>query len=443
MCKDLPCSTSAQHLNKQHCPSSNLTSILPMILQSLGCDCDPGYGAYDCSERMCPYGIDPLFIDDENTARVPSWSIHFEDAAGILGASGDWRLRLYDVYGEDWITESISLNATCDDVVAELESIPNDFIDDGTVDCEHKATTTLSKYEVTFTGNPGYLRVPEIIILDEAGRHTLRKSGVDAYTGLDTTAVYDTGVTGEFHDFFASRCGVTITASDLGAAAFGATQKVSVVDGTLRNLKECLGDSNGVSSDNVGVENWDYGADTEAFGYWETATEVAYPNQYPHIVKLVNDASSSEFEGGVFAIMFWNSDDSTFYLSNAVDTSLTYQVNNISKSEPYLYPLRNWHISSCLGFAIDESGGARTFVSGKWLREIAVVQDRLLRVISVFPPLARKSRLGVILASFLKQNLHSSDIKYSRGSWQTWIDLSRLHHKISLSPGGSQCASGI
>ena len=47
--------------------------------QSMACDCDPGYGGYDCSQRFCPYGIDPLFVDDENTARMPEWTVYFGD----------------------------------------------------------------------------------------------------------------------------------------------------------------------------------------------------------------------------------------------------------------------------------------------------------------------------------------------------------------------------
>ena len=45
----------------------------------MACDCDPGYGGYDCSQRFCPYGIDPLFVDDENTARMPEWTLYFGD----------------------------------------------------------------------------------------------------------------------------------------------------------------------------------------------------------------------------------------------------------------------------------------------------------------------------------------------------------------------------
>ena len=50
----------------------------------MACDCDPGYGGYDCSQRFCPYGIDPLFVDDENTARMPEWTLHFEDDVTLV-----------------------------------------------------------------------------------------------------------------------------------------------------------------------------------------------------------------------------------------------------------------------------------------------------------------------------------------------------------------------
>lgn len=299
--------------------------------QSLACDCDSGYGTYDCSERMCPYGVDPLHIDDENTARIPSWVLHFEDSNGIDGTEGTWRLKFYDVFGEDWVTELMNLNSTCSTLTSMLEAIPNDVVDEGTVDCRHQLTTDAAIYRLEFTGNPGYHKIPEIVVLDEAGRHTLKRATETAYNGLDTTVVYDSGITGEFYDYFGKKCGVTISITDISSTdVFGAVQTATMVSGTVRTLKTCLGDSNGVDWDNVGVENWDYGATTAAYGsFGDIHTfndREAYPNQYPHLVKLVDTAADSEFDGGVYTIMYWNTEDETFYLSSAVDTSAQYQV---------------------------------------------------------------------------------------------------------------------
>lgn len=268
--------------------------------------------------------MDPLAIDDENTARVPSWAVHFEDAAGINGAEGTWRLRFYDVYGEDWVTEPININSTCAEVTTELEAIPNDVIAEGTLECLHLPNAAMSKYMLTFTGNPGNLKIPEIIVMDEAGRHTLMRSGSTAgYAGLDTAVVYDYGITGEFHDYFGQKCGVTIHVDDVFQDAMGTVQRADILSGTARGLKSCLGDSNGVTWDNVGVENWDYGG---SGGLTLQTPGHSYPSQFPHLVKLVDEAASSEFDGGVYAIMFWNSEEEAFHLSSAVDTSTNYTV---------------------------------------------------------------------------------------------------------------------
>lgn len=318
--------------------------ISPYLFQTLSCECDPGYGTYDCSARMCPYGVDPLSIDDENTIRVPTWTLHFEDAVGIATAEGTWRLRFYDVYGEDWVTNPIALHASCADLVTELEALPNDAIDATSATCLLVSAVNIATYSLSFTGNPGSLRVPEIIILDESGRHTLKQAATSAaYTGLDNTVVYDKGITGEFYDYFNTKCNVVIGGiTDVVTGPLASVQTVAISSGTEKALKSCLGDSNGVSTDNLDVENWDYGA------FHDALLPLTLPGQFPHLVKLVNSAASSEVEGGVYAIMFWNPDDTTFYLSTTVDNTLEYQVYRLwplwyeahaSSKESFRYPV--------------------------------------------------------------------------------------------------------
>lgn len=256
------------------------------------------------------------------------------------GVEGTWRLRFNDVFGEDWVTNPIAFNVTCTDLVAELEAIPNDVIDEGTVLCLHKHDEVnpdlWTKYMLRFTGNPGVHKIPEILVLDESGRHTLKKTGADAYAGLDIAVVYDTGITGEFYDFFMQKCGVVIGVTDFVTTVaddyehYGLVQTTSMSSGTLRTLKECLGDSNGVSTDNVGVENWDFGGPTGHFGPWHPTILEAVPGQFPHLVKLVNNAAESEFEGGMYTIMTWHQENDNFVLSAAVDSSMEYQVRSWS-----------------------------------------------------------------------------------------------------------------
>lgn len=292
-------------------------------------------------------------------------------------AGGTWRLRFYDVWGEDWITDPITFNgdpstfaADCTTLVTTLEAIPNDIIDDSTVTCTKTSgqdgTTSLYwvKYELKFTGNPGAHKIPEVLVLDDAGRHTLRDldtTGTE-YNGLDTAVVYDTGITGEFYDFFGKKCGVTVTITDpatfyASAAAdggyavadgtlevhYGEVQRATVSTGTLRALKECLSDSDGVSSNNVGVENWDFGSEVGQFGPADLAQgfdaagspraiRQAVPGQFPHLVKLVDASASSEFDGGVYTVMVWHPDDDNFVLSAAVDPSKEYQVGVLAST---------------------------------------------------------------------------------------------------------------
>ncbi|CAM9909547.1 unnamed protein product, partial [Phaeothamnion confervicola] len=186
-----------------------------------GCKCDAGFDGYDCALRQCPYGVDPLYLDDENTARVPTWTAAFTTIGAMSAASGTWRLKFYDVFGEDWVTEpityayetstTVTAAAMATAVEDALEALPFDVVPDVTVDAT-MTTTTLS-IEMAFTSNPGALRVPEVITTDGAGRDTFTITSTST-TAL-TSTITDRGVVGEFYDDFGQNCGVTVTVTKL------------------------------------------------------------------------------------------------------------------------------------------------------------------------------------------------------------------------------------
>lgn len=122
---------------------------------TMGCECDAGYYGPDCSQRTCKTGVDPLYMDDSATVKYSGWNFAtiatsatnitatpiFTDGTYQEG-DGYWAIRFYDSNGEDWLTEPIKAGATCDDVVAALEALPNNVIPDGSLKCTEAFKTT-------------------------------------------------------------------------------------------------------------------------------------------------------------------------------------------------------------------------------------------------------------------------------------------------------------
>merc|ERR1719198_2062784 len=302
---------------------------------TMGCSCDPGYSGADCSSRMCKYGIDPLYIDDESTARVSSAT--YIVRPGNTGLEGTYAIKFYDVFGDDFITEPIvaSSTTTCLDVVSALEALPNTVIPSGSVFCsdfqgaygemlgsyDYEATADgrFMMYSLTFTGNPGYLKPIEIDSTLDGVRPTTNSS----------TAVWADGMTGEFTDYFATQCehvyvdiaavaedaDLTFTATTLIDANtptmlgnLNVYAKLDAMTATEKKLlKKCLGDSDGDSTNNVEVYDWDYGA----IKYWSELGDTYLMSGTPHAIKLVKKSPSDDYDGGKFALIWYKPTDAT------------------------------------------------------------------------------------------------------------------------------------
>jgi len=114
------------------------------------CKCDSGYSGFDCSERKCPYGDDPL-----TTAQ--QFETQFIDVGGLnpLNAiSGSFKLTFEDMFGEKWTTSAITVDGTDRkaDVLAALQALPNEVVQDATVTYISINSGKGARYMVKFDG---------------------------------------------------------------------------------------------------------------------------------------------------------------------------------------------------------------------------------------------------------------------------------------------------
>ena len=322
---------------------------------SMGCKCEPGFTGPACADKMCKYGVDPLYDDDEMmsirapTARVimtfdnssltteagpsyPDWSL----LKNPDFLSGTYAIKFYDVFGEDYQTAPLDVYATCDQVSAALEALPNSVIPANSVRCEDVIMTDDSSiekpstvaYDLLFEENPGDLKPIEVNQFLDGTRPTLYVTNGNSSTKMDfdvDVTVYPNfhGISGEFTDYFADYCdGVVFTIASQDRASvlpyFGVLEDLSVAEKKL--LKRCLGDADGDSDNNVEVYDWDYGSHNSTY--------------HPHIVKVAPHPSSGAnpkidvFDAGKFHLLYFQERDQikvadglggTFYTSGIVE----------------------------------------------------------------------------------------------------------------------------
>merc|ERR1719183_300515 len=141
-------------------------------------------------------------------------------------------------------------------------------------------------------------------------------------------------MTGEFTDYFVTQCehvyatitpvkthlqnddtaGEAVDDYDAptmfgGINVYGYLDDLTITETKL--LKKCLGDSDGFTDNNIEVYDWDYGATeffTEQFDNWVMSGT-------PHAIKLVKRVPNDDFDGGKFALVWWNPKDEKFYIA--------------------------------------------------------------------------------------------------------------------------------
>ena len=286
---------------------------------TMGCLCEPGYQGPSCADKMCKYGVDPLYDDDyEREVRYASARVEI-DIVNDLGENlridyklaGTYAIKFYDVFGEDFKTLPIMVNSNCSTVVDALEALPNTVIPADSVTCLENQTLNNDKiaYDLMFTGNPGELMPIEVDMYLDGNRPTVYLAHNENNTVVQfnvQTTVYPNyyGISGEFTDYFSTICsGVVLSMEALSegitktpdAGSRGMITGLSTAENKL--LKKCLGDANGDTSDNVDVFDWDY-------GLWNTTLT-------PHIVKISPSSKETLDDAGKFYLLWYN--DAEYY----------------------------------------------------------------------------------------------------------------------------------
>ena len=317
-----------------------------------GCRCDAGYFGGDCSQRQCGYGLDPLYSDDTSAVKYSAYNFGLLTTSNSVDMALDmqnsllpaqWAIRFYDVFGEDWLTQPIPLGASCTAVVSALESLPNNVVPRDSLTCYRldvvdqsplkepvtgvwnitKDTVyqyhnlapgvygpkteyfvykpaywragyansydvmsggdnTLSGYiyRIEFLGVLGYLPQPSISLFTDGSRRTMHSQG-ELFTD-----VWTNGEQGENFDYIAEHCaGVSVYIQNDQNGNYW----ISGMTGSEEDiLKQCLGDADDDKSNNVEIDDWDFG-----------------DVYHPHLIKLV-PSSGEKFNWGFYAVVYYD-----------------------------------------------------------------------------------------------------------------------------------------
>jgi hypothetical protein len=279
----------------------------------------------------------PTLEPTSNPTPLPTIAFFHTDST----LTGTFALKFFDVFGEDYVTKPINLEDytdshennvdkdevhSCKDIINALEALPSTVIEAGSVVCEEQAhgigyaAECGVTYSLTFTGNPGYLKDIEVdYYLDGASRATIMnhfgEPGINVSSQVYTQQ--NVGTT----DFWLKKCDdVTVFSkflddSHLGLNKWGYLDVHSTVE--YAHFARCLGDSDGISRNNVEVYNWDYGSvvvDKSALdsgGIRSTLGAGVGQERMsgtPHIVRLVPKKPADIFERSRLAVrcaIFW------------------------------------------------------------------------------------------------------------------------------------------
>jgi hypothetical protein len=331
-------------------------------------------------------GYDPLYYDDFQNVRHANYTVQFYVMNDDAVIYGNYSLVFTDVFGEDWETEPIDIDANCGVIQDRLESLPNDVIPWGTVKCykseenlhisgntdttadgvagkfssftnvggngqedtlpvadgqkkpawkdytkdhlldgddaqargetiySHNHYAIVNKFILAFPGNPGEIPPLKINRYLDGARPTLfsTETGNTLKEKEQTLGVhiYANGFHGETTDYVNDECEGVLVSLQSKEVVKGADEAVPAdefekyshylgfdSDIEFERLKKCLGDSDGVSTNNVEVYDWDYGS---------------FMN--PHLIKLV-DATQDRF------VEYLRSDGSSYKVLAQDDSS--------------------------------------------------------------------------------------------------------------------------